>query len=127
MQAALGLEHARLHGLVHRDIKPSNLFVASDGTVKVMDLGLWLWVDDAGGTMKARDIQVGTVDFMASEQAVDCRFVDNTVKICRLRWRTSSTRRWKNAPPTASRLRGLSRKLWSPGPNVRHRRIRWML
>ena len=81
MQAALGLEHARLHGVVHRDIKPSNLFVASDGTVKVMDLGLCLWVDDASGTMKTRDIQVGTVDFMAPEQAVDCRFVDTRADI----------------------------------------------
>jgi serine/threonine protein kinase len=27
-QAAIGLEHAHLHGLVHRDIKPANLFLA---------------------------------------------------------------------------------------------------
>lgn len=81
MQAALGLEHARLHGLVHRDIKPANLLVASDGTLKVMDLGLCLWADDEHDALKSRDIQVGTVDYMAPEQAVDCRLVDTRADI----------------------------------------------
>ena len=81
MQAAQGLEHARLHGLVHRDIKPSNLQISPDGTVKVMDLGLCLWSDDELNVRKSRDIQVGTVDFMAPEQAVDCRLVDTRADI----------------------------------------------
>lgn len=81
LQAALGLEHARLHGLVHRDIKPRNLLVATDGTLKVMDLGLCLWTGDEDDTRKSRDIQVGTVDFMAPEQAVDCRLVDTRADI----------------------------------------------
>ena len=42
LQAALGLEHARLHGVVHCDIKPRNLLISTDGTLKVMDLGLCL-------------------------------------------------------------------------------------
>lgn len=81
MQAALGLEHLRLQGLVHRDIKPGNLLVASDGTLKIMDLGLCLWVGDEADALKTRDIQVGTVDFMAPEQAVDCRAVDSRADI----------------------------------------------
>ena len=81
LQAALGLEHARLHGLVHRDIKPKNLLVATDGTLKVMDLGLCLWTGDEYDARKTRDIQVGTVDFMAPEQAVDCRLVDTRADI----------------------------------------------
>lgn len=81
MQAALGLEHARLHGLVHRDIKPRNLLVATDGTLKIMDLGLCLWDGDKDDARKSRDIQVGTVDFMAPEQAVDCRLVDTRADI----------------------------------------------
>ena len=39
-QAAVGLEHIGRAGLVHRDIKPSNLILASDGTLKIVDLGL---------------------------------------------------------------------------------------
>lgn len=81
LQAALGLEHARLHGLVHRDIKPRNLLVATDGTLKIMDLGLCLWDGDEEDARTSRDIQVGTVDFMAPEQAVDCRLVDTRADI----------------------------------------------
>src|SRR5262249_9805801 len=39
-QAALGLHHAYEKGLVHRDIKPGNLILATDGSVKLLDLGL---------------------------------------------------------------------------------------
>ena len=39
-QAAMGLLHAHRAGIIHRDVKPSNLMRASDGTVKVLDLGL---------------------------------------------------------------------------------------
>ncbi len=81
MQAALGLEHARLHSLVHRDIKPRNLLVAADGTLKIMDLGLCLWDGDKDDARKSRDIQVGTLDYMAPEQAIDCRMVDTRADI----------------------------------------------
>ena len=50
-QAALGLLHAHRAGVVHRDVKPGNLIYASDGTLKVLDLGLAqisqvVWSDD---------------------------------------------------------------------------------
>ncbi|MFM9961736.1 MAG: serine/threonine protein kinase [Planctomycetaceae bacterium] len=80
-QAALGLEHARLHHLVHRDIKPANLLIATDGTVKVLDLGLCLMTDDADDRHRTRDLQVGTVDYMAPEQALDCHAVDTRADI----------------------------------------------
>lgn len=80
-QAALGLEHARLNHLVHRDIKPANLLIATDGTVKVLDLGLCLMTDDADDMRRTRDLQVGTVDFMAPEQAIDCHAVDTRADI----------------------------------------------
>ncbi len=34
------LEHCHKHKMVHADIKPANIFVCTDGTVKVLDLGI---------------------------------------------------------------------------------------
>jgi tRNA A-37 threonylcarbamoyl transferase component Bud32 len=77
-QAALGLEYVAKHGMVHRDIKPSNLMLAADGTVKILDLGLVLaQQNDAASSGLTSDRQIlGTVDFMAPEQALDSHAVD---------------------------------------------------
>jgi serine/threonine protein kinase len=77
-QAAVGLEHAHGQGLVHRDVKPSNLMLTSDGTVKVLDLGLARLLDSPGDHAEATGSQqiLGSPDFMAPEQAQDSRQVD---------------------------------------------------
>jgi serine/threonine protein kinase len=77
-QAAVGLEHAHGHGLVHRDVKPSNLMLASDGTVKVLDLGLARLLDGPGDEVEATGSEqiLGSPDFMAPEQVQDSRQVD---------------------------------------------------
>lgn len=62
-QAARGLDAAARAGVVHRDVKPANILVASDGAVKVTDLGLA--VLSGGG---ADDGIVGTVPYMAPER-----------------------------------------------------------
>jgi serine/threonine protein kinase/thiol-disulfide isomerase/thioredoxin len=77
-QAALGLQHAHEHGLVHRDIKPSNLLLTRARQVKVLDLGLALLRGDHAivEELTATGQTMGTVDYMAPEQASDTHAVD---------------------------------------------------
>ncbi|QDU60867.1 Serine/threonine-protein kinase PrkC [Planctomycetes bacterium Pan216] len=75
IQAAEGLGYAHAKGVVHRDIKPSNLLLASDGTIKILDMGLARLESDAARRAKRSSAGpqalgvAGTVDYMAPEQA----------------------------------------------------------
>lgn len=78
-QAADGLNHAHKAGLVHRDIKPENLLVDSQGTVKILDLGLarlFEQTDEESLTIKHDEKVLGTADYLAPEQAIDSHKVD---------------------------------------------------
>ncbi len=76
-QAAEGLEHAHMAGLVHRDIKPGNLLVDSSGQVKILDLGLVSAFDQkSDDSLTVDQDQLGTVDYIAPEQALDSKSVD---------------------------------------------------
>lgn len=85
-QAARGLAHAHANGVVHRDIKPSNLLVNQEGVVKILDMGLaQLQSSDDNNGAKADLTQsgriMGTVDYMAPEQALDAKTVDQRADI----------------------------------------------
>ena len=70
---AQGLEYAASRGVIHRDVKPANLLVTPEGAVKITDLGLALQVEDEDERVTRDGTTVGTVDYMAPEQARDSR------------------------------------------------------
>jgi serine/threonine-protein kinase len=76
-QTAAALQHAYERNIVHRDIKPSNLMISRDGTVKLTDMGLARSIDETLDTTITRDgTTVGTVDYMAPEQASNSKAAD---------------------------------------------------
>ena len=70
---AEALQYAAGRGVIHRDIKPANVLIGPDGQVKVADLGLALHAEDEDERVTREGTTVGTVDYMAPEQARDSR------------------------------------------------------
>ncbi len=98
-QASLGLQHAHEHGMVHRDITPRNLMLAENGQIKILDFGLAHFVSEARpaethasitleaapgsadfsphesrpaiARTKVRATVLGSIDYMAPEQAAN--------------------------------------------------------
>lgn len=82
-QAARGLEYAHRQGVIHRDIKPANLLLDKEGRVKILDMGL-ARIEESLGNPRGQNgngltqtgAVMGTVDFMAPEQALDSKSAD---------------------------------------------------
>ncbi|QDT05460.1 Serine/threonine-protein kinase PknB [Rubripirellula lacrimiformis] len=105
VQAAEGLKFVHKNNIIHRDIKPGNILICGDRQVKLLDVGLARFGD--GATVSEDDVDtkdladqapvtvdattdanltqrgqiVGTIDYMAPEQAVDSRKVSPSVDI----------------------------------------------
>lgn len=85
LQAARGLEYAHGRHVVHRDIKPANLLLDSQGTIKILDMGLARITEadegNQGATLAERLTRqgqmLGTVDYVSPEQAADTRSADH--------------------------------------------------
>jgi serine/threonine protein kinase len=83
-EASLGLAHAHSQGLIHRDLKPSNIIVMPDDRVKVLDLGLALIQGESEAErtiVGGAGYVVGTLDYLAPEQAEDAFRVDSRADI----------------------------------------------
>ncbi len=52
-----GIAHAHQRRIIHRDLKPANIFLCSDGTVKVLDLGI---AKDIGARVQLTNTGQGT-------------------------------------------------------------------
>ena len=78
IQIATGMSYAHERGIIHRDIKPSNLLLDTEGIIKILDLGLARILDNSN---EQTDISntgnlMGTVDYIAPEQALNTKNAD---------------------------------------------------
>jgi tetratricopeptide (TPR) repeat protein len=78
LQAARALDHAFRQGIIHRDIKPSNFLLTRQGRklrVKLTDFGLARSADEDARVTRDGST-VGTIDYLAPEQARDSALAD---------------------------------------------------
>lgn len=79
-QAATGLLHAHDLGFVHRDIKPSNILTDQHNSVKILDFGLVRSITSSDDQTTVGQM-LGTLDYLAPEQAIDASSVDHRCDI----------------------------------------------
>lgn len=109
-----GMVHAHENGVIHRDLKPENVLLDADGTPQISDFGLGKsLISDSSGITKTTIGGMGSIPYMAPEQAIDARSADEGSDI----WPSaSSCRRWSHvncrfAAPTRTCLKSTGTSL----------------
>jgi response regulator RpfG family c-di-GMP phosphodiesterase len=116
-QVASALAETHKFGIVHRDIKPSNVMLASEDHAKLLDFGLTLHF---GQRMTVPGTVLGTIDYMAPEQARDATTVDIRADIFglggMLYWCLTGQVPF---PFDGSPVEAITRRLSAPTPSIR--------
>jgi putative two-component system response regulator len=116
-QMASALVETHKYGLVHRDIKPSNMMLTGEDQVKLLDFGL---TRHFGHRMTVPGTILGTIDYMAPEQARDASTVDIRADIFGLGgilyWCLTGQLPY---PYGGNPVEALTRRLTAPTPSVR--------
>jgi serine/threonine-protein kinase len=74
-EIARGLDYAHGQGIIHRDVKPDNIHFQGSHAL-VADFGIARALGEAGRGATEHGLILGTVDYMAPEQASDASRVD---------------------------------------------------
>jgi response regulator RpfG family c-di-GMP phosphodiesterase len=116
-QVASALAEVHKFHLVHRDIKPSNVLVTAQGLAKLLDFGLARHFTQR---MTEPGVALGTLDYIAPEQARDAAAVDIRADIFSL----GGTLFWCLTgrvpfPAKGNIAEDLARRLTQPPPSAR--------
>ncbi|HEY1377262.1 MAG TPA: HD domain-containing phosphohydrolase [Gemmataceae bacterium] len=115
-QVADALLEAHRHRLIHRDIKPSNVLVTPEWSAKLLDFGL----ARTRSRLTEPGSVLGTLGYMAPEQARDATTVDERADIYSL----GATLFWALTgqdpfPLTSNVAQDLQQRLNNPPPSIR--------
>jgi eukaryotic-like serine/threonine-protein kinase len=138
-QAAVGLQHAFERGVVHRDVKPGNLVLQRDHSnraapltipttkdfcIKILDFGLARFDSERRYSPRLTHpgSTLGTVDYMAPEQAESARDVDTRADIFALGCTLFFLLTGKPPFPGASVAEKIKARLSGTAPSVREAR-----
>lgn len=71
LPVARGLSFAHARGIIHRDVKPANILFSETGELMLTDFGIAKLLEiEAGNTLTASGVGIGTPEYMAPEQGL---------------------------------------------------------